>query len=63
MSYSSELPTRTFLKPSEVASLFNIAPQTVYFWHRMGKIEGVKIGGSLRIYTSSLAAILGDCVL
>jgi DNA-binding transcriptional MerR regulator len=60
MSYNSELPSRTFLKPSEVASFFNVAPQTVYFWHRMGKIQGIKIGGSLRIYTSSLVGILGD---
>ncbi|MGA2107514.1 MAG: helix-turn-helix domain-containing protein [Syntrophorhabdales bacterium] len=63
MSYNSELPSRTFLKPSEVASFFNVAPKTVYFWHRMGRIEGIKIGGSLRIYTSSLVRILGDCVL
>jgi len=63
MPYKSELPSRTFLKPSEVASFLNVAPKTVYFWHSMGRIQGIKIGGSLRIYTNSLVGILGDFVL
>ena len=51
MSYISELPDRTFLKPSEVASLFDVSPQTVYLWHRMGMIEGIKIDGrTLRVF-------------
>jgi len=57
MSYNSELPLRTFLKPSEVAAFFRIALETVYFWHRMGKIEGIKIYGCLRIYRRSLIGI------
>ena len=31
MSHNSESPHRTFPKPSEVASLFGVSPQTVYF--------------------------------
>ena len=58
MTRTRELPDRTVLKPSEVASLLNVSPQTVYFWHRMGVIEGVKIGGTLRILTSSLERVL-----
>ena len=55
MSYNSKSPHRTFLKPSDVASLFNVSLQTVYFWHRMGMIQGIKIGGgTLRIFASSL---------
>jgi len=55
MSYNSKSPHRTFLKPSDVASLFNVSLQTVYFWHRMGMIEGTKVGGRiLRIFASSL---------
>ena len=55
MAYISELPDRTLLKPVEVASLFNVSPQTVYLWHSMGMIGGVKIGGRiLRIFASSL---------
>ena len=56
MAYMSELPGRTLLKPSQVASLFHVSPQAVYLWHRMGMIEGVKIGRTLRIQTSSLEA-------
>ncbi len=59
MSYNADLPARTFLKPSEVASFFNVSPQTVYFWHRMGQIRAIKICGSLRIYGNSLARLLG----
>lgn len=55
MSHNSESPHRTFPKPSEVASLFGVSPQTVYFWHRMGMIQGIKIdGGTFRIFASSL---------
>jgi hypothetical protein len=54
MSYTSELPSRTPLKPFEVASLFNVSPQTVCCWHGMGIVEGAKICGSLRICRSSL---------
>jgi hypothetical protein len=57
MSDNREMPSRTFLKPSEVASLFNVSVYTVYFWHRMEAIAGIKIGGCLRIYRSSLEGI------
>ena len=61
MGYLRELPDRTLLKPSQVASLFNVSPQTVYFWHRTGMIEGIKIGGRiLRIFASSLEERLDD---
>lgn len=55
MAHSGELPDRTLLKPSEVAFRLDVSPQTVYFWHCVGVIEGVKIGGrTLRIFASSL---------
>jgi len=57
MSHTREMSSRTFLKPSEVASLFNVSLSTVYFWHRMQMIRGVKIGGCLRIYRGSLSEI------
>jgi predicted site-specific integrase-resolvase len=41
MTYINELPDRNFLKPSEVASLFDVSPRTVYLWHHMGMIETV----------------------
>ncbi len=54
MAYTGKLAGRTFLKPTEVASLLNVSPKTVYFWHRMGMIEGVKIQKILRIYANSV---------
>jgi len=51
---SDELPERTLLRPSEVASFFNVSVETVYLWLREGKIEGIKIGRTVRIYRSSL---------
>ena len=54
---SCQVPSRTFLKPSEVASLFNVSVYTVYFWYRMERIAGIKIGGCLRIYRSSLGGV------
>jgi len=58
MSHTREMSSRTFLKPAEVASLFNVSLSTVYLWHRMEIIRGVKIGGCLRIYRRSLGGIL-----
>jgi hypothetical protein len=58
MSRNADLPARTFLKASEVSSLFNVSPQTVYFWHKMGQIQGIKVCGSLRIYSNSLTGLL-----
>ena len=58
MLFSGELPARTLLKPSEVASFFNVSPKTVYLWHDMGRIEGIKIRASLRILAKSLKDLL-----
>jgi hypothetical protein len=57
MSDNRAKPSRTFLRPSEVASLFNVSVYTVYLWYRMERIAGIKIGGCLRIYGSSLGGI------
>ena len=54
MSYNIELPSRILLTPSEVASFFNVSLRTVYFWHKIGKIQGIKIWRFLRIYRNSL---------
>jgi len=57
MAHTNEVPSRTFLKPSEVASLFNVSLSTVYSWYRAEMIQGVKIGGCVRIYQCSLDGI------
>jgi len=54
MSCNNELPSRILLTPSEVASFFNVSLRTVYFWHKIGKIQGIKIWRFLRIYRNSL---------
>lgn len=54
MEYAKTLPERTFLRASEVASIFGVSLWTVYSWHEAGKIEGVKIGRSLRLYRKSV---------
>jgi len=54
MCYNTELPSRILLTPSEVASFFNVSVPTVYFWHKIGKIQGIKIWRFLRICRNSL---------
>jgi excisionase family DNA binding protein len=54
MSRINDMSPRTFLKPSEVASLLNVSMSTVYSWYRTEMIRGVKIGGCVRIYQHSL---------
>ena len=54
MSHTNEMSPRTFLKPTEVASLFNVSLSTVYSWYRAEMIQGIKIGGCVRIYQHSL---------
>ena len=61
MSYTSELPARTLLKPSEASAYFNVPLPTIYFWYRMGDIDGVKMNGKcLRIFSASLRDFLGS---
>ena len=63
MSYTSELPARTFLKPSEASALFNVPLDTIYFWYRMGNIDGFNVNGKcLRIFSASLQEFLGSRV-
>ncbi len=50
MSCASELPSRTLLTPSEVASFFNVSARTVYCRHRMRIVEVIKMCGILTKY-------------
>ena len=58
MCCNGELPSRTFLTPFEVASFFDVSLRTVYFWHKIGKIKGIKIWRFMRIYRNSLKGTL-----
>jgi len=50
---------KTLIKAAEAADRFNVPVSTIYTWHQMGKIEGVKLNGkSLRIFSESLFTFL-----
>ena len=44
-----ELPDKALLRVGEVAAYFSVKPRTVYGWIESGKMEAVKIVGSVRI--------------
>ncbi len=54
----TELPPRTMLRPSEVASFLRVSERTVYRWFDLGLIEGVRINKSLRITRGSILTLL-----
>lgn len=45
----SELPNKALLRPDEVAVYFSVKIRTIYGWINDGKIEAVKVGGTIRI--------------
>jgi len=50
---------KTLIKATEAANRFNVPLSTIYTWHQMGKIEGVKLNGkSLRIFSQSLSTFI-----
>ena len=56
-----DLPDKTLLRPNDVAFFLSVSLKTVYRWHRMGTIKGIKVKGSLRIYRDSiLNLVYGD---
>ena len=54
----TELPPRTMLRPSEVASFLRVSERTVYRWFELGLLEGVRINKSLRITRGSILTLL-----
>ena len=55
-----ELPTRTMLRPDEVASFLRVSQRTVYRWFDLGLIEGVRINKSVRIARDSVLTLLEE---
>jgi len=50
---------KTFIKATEAADRCNVPLSTIYTWHQMGKIDGIKLNGkSLRIFSESFFAFL-----
>ncbi len=59
-----DLPDKTLLRPHDVASFLSVSLKTVYRWHRIGTIQGIKVKGSLRIYRDSILRLInGNDVL
>lgn len=58
LSEKTELPARTMLRPSEVASFLRVSERTVYRWFELGLIQGVRINKSLRITRGSIVTLL-----
>lgn len=46
---------------NEVSAMLKVNRQTVYNWHRQGKIELVKVGARNRITPEELARFIDDC--
>jgi hypothetical protein len=60
MSHTNELRTQTLMRPSEAAAHFDVPLRTIYFWYRVGKIDGINVNGKcLRIFSKSLQEFLG----
>jgi len=56
--HEAGLPEKVFYTPQEVATYFNVTLQTVYNWIVAGKLESVKIAGTVtRIPQDSVLAI------
>lgn len=53
-----DLPSKTLLRPDEVASFLSICPKTVYRWYQAGILGGTKLNGTLRIYRESLLGLM-----
>jgi excisionase family DNA binding protein len=53
-----DLPDKTLLRPNDVASFLSVSLKTVYRWHRLGTIKGIKVKGSLRIYRDSIVKLV-----
>jgi excisionase family DNA binding protein len=52
------LPKKDLLRPAEVAAYFSLSTKTIYGWIDQGKLEAVKIGGTIRITREAVEGLL-----
>ena len=53
------LPKKALYTPREVAEYFDVSVQTIYAWHNVGKIRGLKISEKvLRIPRQEVVEII-----
>jgi len=48
------LPNKDLLRPDEVAYFFSVTRKTVYLWVEQEILDGVKVGGILRVTKDSV---------
>jgi excisionase family DNA binding protein len=46
------------MKPTELTGIFKVSKATIYRWFDEGVLEGIRIGGSVRIYSHSVKGLL-----
>lgn len=54
----SELPNKELFRPDEVASYFSLSVKTIYGWIAEGKLEAVKVLGSIRVKRGAIKKII-----
>lgn len=58
MAITSTASSRPLLSVSEAAKLLTMSPETVRQWYHDGKLKGIRIGHSIRLYADSVHALL-----
>jgi len=48
------------MKPREVAEIFKVGRVSIYRWFWEGKLKGIQIGRTIRIFRSSVEEYLND---
>ncbi|MGA2669819.1 MAG: helix-turn-helix domain-containing protein [Dehalococcoidia bacterium] len=48
-----------FWKTSEIAKMLGVTRRTIYSWIKDGKLQSIKIGGSIRIKQQDLDKFMG----
>ena len=52
------LPAKPYLRVDEVADHLRVSRRTVYLWVQIGKLPGVRVGGTVRIPSSALQVLI-----
>jgi excisionase family DNA binding protein len=56
----TDLPDKDLLRPDEVAKYFSLSVKTIYGWIDTGRIDAVRIAGTLRIRNEAVRSIIKE---
>ncbi len=59
MATVTAMDTRPAMTRQEVARAFNVSTKTIQRWEKIGLLESVRIGRSVRYRPEDIAALLG----